>query len=338
MKKIYLYLFAVLAGTSMAQIPTSGLVARYDFNYTGSQTYNFYKDATSNSYDLCELNANNSNSVTINNSGITGTSGDYCGYFNGNSGLKTCNPGNNFDTSGSISITAWIKINGFQPWNTIAVFRISDTQTPYNTINLCTGNNLQKRLGVAVSTVNNYDLFIAGNTTLTTNQWHHAACTYDKVTGVVRIYLNGILEAFYNMTPGLGLYFPSGPFNKIFSIGNIPSGVGFNGFNGNIDQVLVYTRALTATEVQNIYNASIILGIQNHEIKSINNVYPSPASNILTINSKKSLKAVVVNVIGEKVFSIELSEGKNDIDISHLNHGVYFIRTQSGETIKFVKD
>lgn len=333
---MYVYLSSFLAGLSMAQVPTSGLVARYEFNYSGSQTYNFYKDATSNGYDLCELDVNNAVGISP---GLLSVPADHCGYYNGLSGLKTCNPGNHFDTSGSISISAWIKITGFQQWNTIAVFRISDTQSPYNTINLCTGTYLYNRLGVSYSTINQTDQMLAGTTVLSSNQWYHVACTFNKITGEVKLYLNGNLEANTYASPNSGLHFPGGSFYKIFSIGNIPSGVGYNGFKGFIDQVLVYTRALTSTEVLDIYNnMATLLGISSNKISIINNLYPIPASNLLNIECEQAVRADIVNVLGEKIISCQLSEGKNEIHINHLNQGIYFIHTQTGEVLKFIKD
>jgi hypothetical protein len=76
------------------------------------------------------------------------------------------------------------------------------------------------------------------------NQWNHFAATYDGAT--LSVYLNGVLENQAGWTKGL---FP----------GTAPLVIGANYvssvFNGLIDEVSIYNRALLGTEVQAIYNA-----------------------------------------------------------------------------------
>jgi len=83
------------------------------------------------------------------------------------------------------------------------------------------------------------------------NQWTHVAGTYDG--SGLRVYLNGVLDA-------------SGAYaNGIFP-GTIDLGIGgvvgaanpgdvISQFSGQIDEPSIYNRALSATEIQTIYNA-----------------------------------------------------------------------------------
>lgn len=79
--------------------------------------------------------------------------------------------------------------------------------------------------------------------------WHHIACTYDMVSGALKLYFDG------SMVDGT-----NGPTNnplisneEIFTIGGHPNNGEY--FSGQIDEVQVYNRALSATEIQAIYNA-----------------------------------------------------------------------------------
>jgi hypothetical protein len=55
--------------------------------------------------------------------------------------------------------------------------------------------------------------------------------------------------------------------------------------------------------------------------------YPNPAKNnlILTNESAATLDVQLTNVLGQKVRSFTIENGKNNIDISDLNEGIYFV-------------
>ncbi|HKQ39637.1 MAG TPA: LamG-like jellyroll fold domain-containing protein [Verrucomicrobiae bacterium] len=82
---------------------------------------------------------------------------------------------------------------------------------------------------------------------LTNGVWTHVAVTYDRTTGLGRIYVNGGLRT----TAPLGIYQPRTGYNLYF--GNIPSDTGF--FRGMLDEVSLYNRPLDAQEVYDIYNS-----------------------------------------------------------------------------------
>jgi hypothetical protein len=85
----------------------------------------------------------------------------------------------------------------------------------------------------------------SGNITLFNGNWYMLCWTYDGST--VRLYVNSQLDSTFSRT------------------GNIPTStstifIGYSGFsseyfNGNVSQVQIYNRALSATEVQRNYEA-----------------------------------------------------------------------------------
>ena len=83
------------------------------------------------------------------------------------------------------------------------------------------------------------------------NVYQHVALTYDKSSGMAVIYLNGVSVAQAN----LGTNFVPSTKSDVYLGLRPPGGFGPVYYNGAMDEVSIYSRALTATEVQGIYNA-----------------------------------------------------------------------------------
>jgi hypothetical protein len=83
------------------------------------------------------------------------------------------------------------------------------------------------------------------------NQWTHFVDTYDG--SMIRIYINGALqvEAPYS----LGIFQGNDAIGIGASVGGGSSGQFISPFKGKIDELSVYSRALTVSEVQALYNA-----------------------------------------------------------------------------------
>ncbi len=90
-----------------------------------------------------------------------------------------------------------------------------------------------------------------GTGVLTNNGFQHVALTYDRASGTARLFLNGLLAK----ESALGSFTPQ--TSQDMYIGYRPSFIPFGpyAFNGLIDEVSLYSRALTAAEVQAIFNA-----------------------------------------------------------------------------------
>ena len=99
---------------------------------------------------------------------------------------------------------------------------------------------------------------IIGNTTITTNTWHHAAVTYDSVNAVWTLYLDGVqdgtLDIGTNVPPrsdsiqhaGLGTAMTSGG-----------TAAGF--FAGRLDEARIWNVARTQAEIQASMNSEILV-------------------------------------------------------------------------------
>jgi len=98
-----------------------------------------------------------------------------------------------------------------------------------------------------------YGSWVGGGSTIPTNQWSHCALTFDGRNMVV--YINGSRTRTFDGASG-AVIATTGPF-KIGSRSPLQvSASPASRFNGLIDEVGVYSRALSAEEIQAIYNAS----------------------------------------------------------------------------------
>src|SRR5262249_49810940 len=89
-------------------------------------------------------------------------------------------------------------------------------------------------------------MFFDGTKEVPLNTWTHLAMTYDG--SFLRLFVNGSADGALAVT---------GPLittSQPLRIGGLPSGPWY--FNGLIDEVSLYSRAISGTEIQAIYNAS----------------------------------------------------------------------------------
>jgi subtilisin-like proprotein convertase family protein len=158
-----------------------------------------------------------------------------------------------FALTNSLSIDGWIKSAGVTGNNGEILWRGDDRSgyDPYffqlngdNTLGFGIGNNA----GVGVNLNTTFSLPI--------NQWFHVAATLDGNTGTMSIYTNGVLAAQTSTTirPDVVLLAGDEPSLGIANTGTpvweyIP-------FNGDLDEISLYSRALSASEIKAIYNAA----------------------------------------------------------------------------------
>ena len=93
---------------------------------------------------------------------------------------------------------------------------------------------------------------IQGTTIINDGQWHHIAGVRDTSVGEMRLFVDGVLEASLPDTTGTFLEVNPVPWN----IGNSPGGgtIKFP-WDGFIDEVEFFNRALSAAEIRAIFDA-----------------------------------------------------------------------------------
>ena len=212
--------------TTYPKIVTNGLVLHLDAgqqsSYNGGTTWR----------DLSGL-------------GNNGTLVNGVGYSSANGGSLTFNGSNQYVTLSNlqvltqITVSAWVKTNNIV--NEQMVFSTGSSSSSRIQFEFWTS-----KLNFQVNAFNSGNY---GNTTFLSSTWYNIVAVYD-ISNLIRIYyVNSKFDG--NLTENESL--PSASFS-IGAIGRDTSSSSYY-FNGNISQVSIYKRALTASEIQQNFQA-----------------------------------------------------------------------------------
>jgi len=323
MKLNFIIYFLVIVSYSFAGIPINGLVAYYAFSGN------------------CLDNSSNSNHGTSFGAVLTtdrfGTT-DHAYHFNGLNQYIQIPDNNNLsiNTTGKMSISVWVKCDtlnfsvntkGYVHWMGKGegeqhewTFRIYNKSEYKSNRMSCYAYNLIGDLG-AGSYVEE---------PLTVGQWMHFVAIYDFPNNRIEIFKNGESKdddtfTSYSITP---------------ENGTSPMRVGTRDFNsffkGAIDDIRVYNRILTQTEIMELYKEyNPKTGNYIAEVDQIK-VYPNPALQKIIINFNpqchSNYNIEIVDVFG---FVVKKNTDSNcvnehiEIDVSKLKSGIYFIVLKS---------
>jgi hypothetical protein len=164
------------------------------------------------------------------------------------------------------------------------------------------------------------------NGLITTNSFQHLAMTYDKASGVAALYRNGVAVAVTN----LGVFTPQTSFD--FFLGNRPSGF-FTGnyFQGKMDEVSVYNRALSGSEIQSIYNAG---SAGKTPIFTAPVISTQPSNQIVQVGDTATFN---VTVSGSAPFRYQWSvNGTNIINGTNASFSRFNVQTSQGGNYRVV--
>jgi hypothetical protein len=145
------------------------------------------------------------------------------------------------DLTSAMTIEAWVRPTSGTGWRTVMLKEATNALS----YALYSANNAS-RPGTWTST-SGADYFVLGTAAVPTNAWTHLATTYDGAT--LRFFVNGVQVNSRTGVP------PISPSNGPLRIGG--NGVWGEYFRGLIDDVRIYNRALTATEIQTDMNTGI---------------------------------------------------------------------------------
>jgi hypothetical protein len=162
--------------------------------------------------------------------------------FNGNAFVDLGNPAA-LQLTGSMTISAWIKI-GAQPADDGAIVaKLAGGGWQLKT----SPDTGVRTAAIQISSNGSTSIQRYSTTVLQTNTWYHLAAVYDAAMRRLDIYVNGVLD-----NGVLSGTIPAAQFNAPYNV-NIAQRTGFPrtfNFLGAIDEVHIYNRALTSTEIQ----------------------------------------------------------------------------------------
>lgn len=170
------------------------------------------------------------------------------------------------------------------------------------------------------------------------NQWMSVVATYDGIN--YNVYVNGNLM----VSPAIPYHTPMSATTDSLIIGYdlFEASAGYPyPFKGVIDDMMVYNRVLTASEI-NDYTSLAVNDIKTQASKALH-IFPNPASKELYITLDQptnNAQLKVYNQLGQVVKSNRLQGNNIKVDTNDLAAGVYFVQVINGNSIlsdKFLK-
>ncbi len=170
---------------------------------------------------------------------------------------------------------------------------------------------------------------------LISNRWHHLVFIYDGVN--YSLYKDGILYAA-----------PSGLCgNMSANIGEMMLGVDYT---GDLDDIIIYNRALSSAEVNALMNlnGSCCDGLMSTfrsktTLPALSNavkIYPNPTEGQLSVSAGNGIvrSILVYDNTGRPSGSYQFDAAIVNLDLSHLSAGIYFLKitTDSGTSVEKV--
>jgi fibronectin type 3 domain-containing protein len=249
LQKTWVVFFIVICThflSSYAVGQTLGLVAAYNFNEGSGST-------------VTDLSGNNLTGKIV---GATWTTGGKYGNalsFNGTSSYVDLGNPAALQLTGSITIEAWVKAAA-DPANDGQIVAKSDNTSGWQ---LKTSHDTgPQAFAVAVTNSSGARAQRYTTTTRALNTWYHVAGIYNSAAGTLDIYVNGALNS-----GALRGSIPSSNRNAAVNV-NIGRRTGGYYFNGVIDEVRIYNRALSPTEIQSDMKTSLAGGVSPSDAQS----------------------------------------------------------------------
>ena len=230
------YFVSAEPAANLSAVESYGPLAWWEFDETTwTNTANQVLDASGNGHTLTPYNGPLTAAATPALAGSPGT----CRYgvFDGTNDYLEATDDGTFDLANAVSATAWIYLNAAPAADIKSV--------------LSKDNNFEFHVDTNSQL---YWWWNGGTQQLTTTgtpipagQWVHVAIAYQS--GNQKIYINGVQRATLALTGTLSLN------NLPFQIGQ-DQGLAPRFWNGRIDEVRIYNRALSQSEVQTIMNTT----------------------------------------------------------------------------------
>jgi hypothetical protein len=170
--------------------------------------------------------------------------------FDGSGDFLDCGDNPSLEISDAVSITAWIKVG-----NLGIDQKIGGNQNGTNggyKMGIFSNNKVEFEIRTSSNSAT-LNRNANGGTELMEDVWYHVAGVYSQEDGYIRTYVNGNLDRQLATTEELG----ASP--GTFYIGCEPFNTGSNNFNGVMDDVRLYNKALTQDEIMEAMRGNSLL-------------------------------------------------------------------------------
>jgi hypothetical protein len=325
--KILLFVMGLILTTQLmnaqvpSYIPTNGLVGYWPFNGNANDESG---------------NGNNGTVISglLSNDRLGNANSSY--YLNGQTDYITVPAASNM-LPNRLTLSVWVKIpsnyNGNNGIGPIIRARFYGYILWFDSSNGSIIHILHHNSSTATTT----------NTTnnINDNQWHQIVGTFDGTNN--KLYLDGQLISTDTTTALSNLYYLSDGPVVFGRDGNNPS-TATAMYQGWIDDIGIWNRALSQQEITNLYNSvnstECLTMVINSGPLSTNpvtytstvNIYPNPANDQITIDCGNLANVVgwnikITNALGQEVFSAPMNNQQYTVALnSWSGQGMYFVK------------
>lgn len=313
-------------------VPLNGLVSYYPFSNNANDASGLGNNGTVNGATLTTDRFGNANNAY----NFNGTA-NYISVSNSaslNSVNKTISIWANFSVEPLNSTTGAMSL--VSKW-----YQVTNCNNPLNDAFILTVGKLSNQTKFIGSTNLYSQSNLSTNNQLTTNVWYNIVFTHDATTGG-KIYVNGILISSNNIGGNICTNQNNLLIGADSNQGNL-----FRFFNGKIDDIGVWNRALTQEEITNNYYSEntcqtlvINTGVLSFNPVTYNNtltIYPNPANTQITIDCGNLANVVgweikIFNTLGQQVFTAPMNMQQYIVQLNTWNGaGIYFAKIYNAD-------
>jgi len=204
---------------AQADVPTDGLVAYYPFS-GNADDYSGYG------------NHGMAGGATLTSDRFGNSAGAY--HFNGSGDYIMIAPSPSLNITGNLTIAAWVYLSAASVDINAVIFSNMLEVSPHNgySFRLWEGNRLRFFCG---------DMSLFATHSLPTDVWTHVAVVLDGTTATT--YISGLLDSAGTVAPATS--------SSVSPTIGASAGRAY-GWNGGIDDVIVYNRPLSSTEISGL--------------------------------------------------------------------------------------
>jgi len=354
MKSLLLVTLATLGLTtsSMAQnlpnyVPANGLVGWWPFNGNANDESGNGNDGVVNGATLTTDRFGASNKAYS---------------FDGVSNFINIPFSNSLDITGSITLSSWLKVDLINPAFYGAIIFHGDNQGGRDSYGMGVYGNsglLQSGKYVDSGTANSDwrgDDVILDDLA----NWAYVSTTFDVSNCNLKIYVNGIMNSDTTFTSSCLINYQTNLNSFFTSFGGLGA-IGQQFFNGKLDDIGIWSRALTQQEITDLYNANICYqtitvtdtllintGIITYNPVTYNNtikIFPNPTNDHITIDygnfaNMNGYQLRIENSLSQEVFQTSITQQSDYLNLTTWGgNGLYFVHIidAQGNTIDIKK-
>ena len=326
---------ATMAQNVPSYVPTNGLVGWWPFNGNANDESGNGNNGTVNGASLTSDRFNNNNTAY---------------NFNGQSDFVQLQNSPTLDYFTDFSISAWVNPNNFNQLFQIIVSKDTMGAPPNGDWDFYLRNN---KFNFAI-TLNTPTFEQSSNASMQSNQWQSVNITREATNGLIKMYVNGVLDTSFIGATGPSFNLQQMVFGKQGSSNQ-------HHFNGKIDDIGIWNRVLNQQEISNLYNGNICyqtitvtdtlvinMGITGFNPVTYNNtikIFPNPTNDHITINygnfaSLNGYQLKIINSLGQQVFQTNITQQSDYLNLTTWGgNGLYFVHIidQQGNIIDIRK-